>query len=241
MKKTIITQFYAIIKKELRTYFNSPIAYVFIVTLLGFSFWLFFRGFFLQGQLDLRPFFDFMPWLFLLLIPALTMRIWAEESRQGTIETLLTSSVPLPLSVIAKFTACLIFLAITILSTLILPIVLSFIGKLDWGQTMVAYLGVMLMGSCYMGVGLVVSSLTSNQIVSFIISALICFILYILALPIVTYSLPSMAIPVINLFSLGAHYDSIIRGVIDSRDLIYYLSFITLTIYLNIQILESRK
>ena len=149
MKKSMSTQYFAIIKKELRTYFNSPIAYVFIVTLLGFSFWLFFRGFFLQGQLDLRPFFSFMPWIFLLLIPALTMRIWSEESRQGTIETLLTSSVPLSLSVIAKFSACLIFLIITMLSTLLLPIVLSFIGKLDWGETLVAYLGMMLMGSCY--------------------------------------------------------------------------------------------
>jgi ABC-2 type transport system permease protein len=241
MKKSMTIQFFAIVKKELRTYFNSPIAYIFIVALLGFSFWMFFRGFFLQGQVDMQPFFSFMPWIFLLLIPALTMRIWAEESRQGTIETLLTSSVPLPLSVLAKFTSSLIFLIITIVSTLVLPITLSFIGNLDWGAVIAAYLGMILLGACFIGVGLVISSLTNNQIVSFIISALVCFAFYILSQPIVTYSLPSLIVPTINFFSLGAHYDSITRGVIDSRDLIYYLSFIALSVYINIQILESRK
>jgi ABC-2 type transport system permease protein len=241
MKKSIFIQFVAIIKKELRTYFNSPIAYIFIVALLGFSFWMFFRGFFLQGQLDMRSFFDLMPWVFLLLIPALTMRVWAEESRQGTIETLLTSSVPLPLSVLAKYEACMAFLKITILSTIVLPITLSFIGSLDWGTVIIAYIGVLLLGACYVGVGLVISSITNNQIVSFIVSALICFFFLIMSQPIVTYSLPSFIVPVINFFSFGSHYESITRGVLDTRDLIYYLSFIALSAYLNIQILESRK
>lgn len=241
MKKSITTQYFAIVKKELRTYFNSPIAYIFIVALLSFTFWMFFRGFFVQGQVDMRAFFDFMPWVFLLLIPALTMRVWSEEIRQGTIETLLTSSVPVPVSVLAKFGASMAFLKITVLSTLILPVVLSFIGKLDWGATIVAYIGVLLLGACYVGVGLVVSALTRNQIVAFIISALICFALLILSQPIVTYSMPSFIVPVINFFSLGAHYESITRGVIDTRDLVYYISFVALSVYLNIQILESRK
>lgn len=240
MNKTI-TQLKSLITKELRVYFNSPIAYIFVVALLGFMFWYFFRNFFLVGQADMRSFFDLMPWIFLFLIPALTMRLWSEEIRQGTIETLLTSSIPLPIVVIGKYLASIIFLLISLALTLILPIVISFIGNLDWGVVLVAYFGTLLLGSAYITIGLLVSSITRNQIVAFILSVVISFALYIISQPIVTFSLPASIVPVIDFVSFGSHYSSIIRGVIDSRDVIYYLSFTSLLLYINTQILLLKR
>lgn len=241
MSSKFFIQFSSIVKKELRIYFNTPIAYIFVMVLLGLTFWLFFRNFFLVGQVDMRSFFNFLPWTFLFLIPALTMRLWAEESRQGTIENLLTSSVPLPLIVASKFCASLLFLFIALACTLPLPIALSFLGKLDWGATIVSYLGSLLIGAGYISLGLLVSSLTKNQIVAFIISVLISFFLFILAQPVVTYSLPNFLVEIINFISFGAHYESITRGVIDSRDVLYYLSFIALALYFNTYFLYNKR
>jgi len=240
MNKTT-TQLKSLITKELRVYFNSPIAYIFVVALLGFMFWYFFRNFFLVGQADMRAFFDLMPWIFLFLIPALTMRLWSEEIRQGTIETLLTSSVPLYIVVIGKYLASMIFLLISLALTMVLPIVISSIGNLDWGVVLVAYFGTLLLGSAYITIGLLVSSLTRNQIVAFIISVVISFTLFIISQPIVTYSLPAYVVPFIDFISFGSHYSSIIRGVIDSRDVIYYLSFTALLLYINTQILSLKR
>lgn len=237
----MVTQFSSIVKKELRIYFNSPIGYIFLVALLGFCFWMFFRSFFVVGQVDMRNFFGLLPWIFILLIPAMTMRLWAEESRQGTIETLLTSSIPLPLIVFAKFCASLSFLLITLLGTLALPLAISTLGNLDWGAVIAAYIGIILLGSAYISLGLLISATTKNQIVSFILSALICFVLFILSQPIVTYSLPSFVVPFINFFSFGAHYDSITRGILDTRDLIYLISFTALMLYINAQLLYNRR
>lgn len=241
MKYFSLTQYLAVIKKELRIYFNSPIAYIFLVALLGFSFWMFFRSFFLVGQMDLRNFFGLLPWTFLLLIPAMTMRLWSEESKQGTIETLLTSSIPLPVVVLAKFKASVIFLSIALVATFLLPISLMSVGNLDWGATIASYIGILLLGSAYLSLGQLISSLNKNQIVSFILTAIICFALFILSQPIVTYSLPSILVPFINFFSFGSHYESITRGVLDTRDVIYYLTFIALMLYTNAQVLYVRR
>jgi ABC-2 type transport system permease protein len=240
-KSNSSVQIQALIKKELQVYFNSPIAYIFVVVFLGFLFWWFFRNFFLVNQADLSSFFQILPWIYLFLIPALTMRLWSEEKRQGTIETLLTSSIPLYLTVISKFLASVIFLLITLVATLPLPLIISTLGKLDWGVVICGYLGALLIGSAYISVGLLISATGNNQIVSFIVSALICFILFVIAQPFVTYSLPTYVVPVINFISFGSHYDSIIRGVIDTRDLIYYLSFSILMLYINSYILVTKR
>ncbi|MBU0647974.1 ABC transporter permease subunit [Patescibacteria group bacterium] len=234
-------QLMAIIKKELRIYFNSPIAYIFLVALLGFTFWMFFRTFFVVGQIELRSFFDLLPWTFLLLIPAMTMRLWAEEKRGGTIETLLTSSTPIPVIVMAKFLASLLFLFIALAATLLLPIVISTLGNIDWGAVLIAYLGALFLGAGYISIGLVISAFTNNQIVAFILSVVACFTLYIIAQPIVTFSLPSWIIPIIDFASFGAHYDSITRGVVDTRDIIYFVTFIALMLYFNSYILISKR
>lgn len=230
-----------LIRKELRLYFNSPIAYIFIVVFIALSMWLFFRGFFIVGQANLRGFFDLLPWIFLFLIPANTMRMWAEEYRQGTIETLLTSSLPLHLAVLGKFLASLAFLGLALLLTFLLPISLSFVGDLDWGVILVAYLGIFLLGSAYTALGLFISSITNNQIVAFIIAVVITFIFYIIGASIVTFALPGFITPVFEALSLGNHYESIIRGVVDTRDLLYYFSFIGFFLFLNYYVLKNQR
>ncbi|MDD3066359.1 MAG: ABC transporter permease [Candidatus Gracilibacteria bacterium] len=231
----------ALIRKELRLYFNSPIAYIFIVVFISFSMWMFFRGFFLTNQADLRGYFDFLPWIFLFLIPANTMRMWAEEYRQGTVETLLTSSLPIHFAVLGKFLASLAFLGLALLLTFLLPISISFIGNLDWGVILVAYLGVFLLGAAYTALGLFISSITNNQIVAFILAVIVTFAFYILGSSIVTFALPGFITGILQAISLGNHYDSIIRGVVDTRDIIYYLSFIGFFLLLNYYVLKSRR
>ncbi len=234
-------RFQALVKKELLLYWNSPIAYIFIVAFLGFVFWLFFRGFFLVGQAELRGFFGIIPWVFLFLVPALTMRMWSEEYRQGTVELLLTSSITIREAVLAKFLASLIFLAIALLATISLPISISLIGNLDWGVVFTSYFGALLLGGSYLAIGVFVSSLTENQIVAFIVSVLICFGFLIIGDPIVTFKLPGFLAPLFEFFSVGVHYSSIARGVLDSRDLFFYLSFISFFLFFNIQTLKLKK
>lgn len=236
-----MNQICALIQKELRLSFNSPIAYIFIIGFLSVSFWFFFKTFFLAGQLEMRSFFDFLPWIFLFLLPAFTMRLWSEEYRLGTIETLLTSSLSIGKVVCGKFLASVIFLVIVLVSTLTLPLSLSFLGSLDWGAVFIAYIGSLLLGTSYIALGLFMSALTNNQIVAFIVSVIAAFLLYILGESFVTFALPGFIVPVFEFLGLGAHYHSIIRGVIDTKDLIYYLSFIGFFLFMNVQVLKGRK
>ena len=235
------TQLSAIIEKELRVYFNSAIAYIFVVVMLGFSFWWFFRSFFLVGQTEMRAFFEILPWIYLFILPAVTMRLWSEEFRQGTIETLLTSSIPIHVTVIGKFLASLVFLVITLVLTLPLPLILSTLGNLDWGVVISGYVGAVLIGGTYIAIGLLISSLSQNQIISYIITALICFVFFIISQPIVIYTIPNYIVPVLDFISLGSHYDSIIRGVLDTQDLLYYISVTGLLLYANSYILFNKR
>ncbi|MEW5802386.1 MAG: ABC transporter permease subunit [bacterium] len=232
---------FAIFKKEFRSYFNSPIAYIFITAFLVFSGWLFFRGFFLIGEATMRPFFSILPWEFLFFVPAVTMRLWAEEKKLGTIELLMT----FPLSdyeiVMGKFLAAFLFLTITVLLTATFPLTLFYLNKPDLGPIIGGYLGALLMGAAYLSIGLFISSLTENQIVAFIVSIFTCFALFIIGEQIVITALPSWLARIFTFLGLGAHFESIGRGVIDSRDLIYYVSVIVFFLFLNIRSVESRK
>ncbi len=230
-----------IIQKELRGYFNSPLAYIFITVFLVFSSWLYFRGFFLGNLATMRPFFAMLPWIFLFLIPAITMRLWAEEQKMGTIETLLTSPVTEWEAVLGKFLASFSFLILTMILSLILPIILFFVGEPDWGTIIGGYFGAVLLGGAYLAIGLWISSLTDNQIVAFIISVLIVFVLFIIGQPIVLQTTPDFLIPTFKYLGMGSHFNSILRGVIDTRDLIYYVSLISVFLYLNVTSLNSRK
>ena len=234
-------KFITLVQKEIRIYFNSPIAYIFLVVFLSFSAWFFFRTFFLIEQAEVRGLFGILPWVFLFLIPALTMRIWAEEFRQGTIETLLTSSVTLNQIIFAKAFACFLFLILSLLLTLSIPISISLIGPLDWGVVFTAYAGALLLGSAYIALGLFMSALTNNQIVAFILTVIIAFGCFIIGESFVTFSLPGNLASLFEFLGLGAHYSSIMRGVIDSRDIIYYISFIGFFLYFNKLTLETKR
>ncbi len=238
---SVLTQLSAIIKKELRVYFNSAIAYIFVVVMLGFAFWFFFRSFFLVGQTEMRSFFEILPWIYLFILPAVTMRLWSEEYKQGTIETLLTSSIPIHISVLGKFLSSVIFLLITLALTLPLPIILSTIGNLDWGVVASGYIGATLIGGAYIAIGLLISAISKNQIISYILTALACFVLFIISQPLVVYTVPSYIVPLLEFLSLGSHYNSIIRGIIDTQDLVYYFSLIGLLLYYNSYVLHSKR
>jgi len=231
----------AIFKKEFKSYFNSPIAYVYITVFLGVSNWLFFRGFFLINQADMRNFFGLMPWIFLFFIPAITMKLWAEEKKLGTDEILLTLPIKDYEVVLGKFLAGLGLLICIIALSFVLPIIVFNLGDPDTGIIVCGYLGLILMGAAYLSIGLFTSTLSENQIVSFILGIVVCFIMLIVGHDMVLFSAPSWIVPILRFLGLGSHFASIGRGVIDSRDIIYYLSVIGFFTYLSIHSIESRK
>jgi ABC-2 type transport system permease protein len=232
---------YALFKKELAGYFNSPIAYIFIAGFLIVGNWLFFNTYFLVGQASLRNYFTVLPWLFLFLTPAVTMRLWAEEKKSGTIEFLLT----LPLSdwqvVLAKFLGSLTFIAIALALTITLPITVAGLGDLDWGVVIGSYLGSLLLAGSYLALGLFISALTKNQIVAFIISLAASFIFFIIGADFVVSTAPASLAPLLSFFGLSSHFYNIAKGVIDTKDIFYYLSFIFVFLWLNAKVIINRS
>lgn len=229
--------------KEFRSYFNSTIAYIFMVVFLVLTSLLFFelQKFFVVGQATLRDFFGLVPILMLFFVPAISMRMWSEERKMGTLETLMT----LPLRdwevVVGKFLASLFFLLITIALTFPLVIIVGALGNPDAGALFCGYLGLILLGGTYLSIGLWISSLTENQIVAFIGSFVICLILFIAGVDLILTSLPKWLVPFMKGISLGGRFNSIERGVIDSRDIIYYLSMMGFFLFLNARSVEDRK
>jgi ABC-2 type transport system permease protein len=231
----------AIFKKEFKSYFISPIAYVFITVYLAVSNFLFFQSFFLINQADMRGYFQLLPWIFLFFVPAITMRSWSEEKKVRTLELLLTWPVSDIQVVAGKFLAAFGFLLVVILFSLTIPITIIFIGKPDIGPMVGGYVGALLMGGAYIAIGMWVSSYTENQIIAFILGVVATFALFIIGNPFFTMAAPQMLIPVLSYLGLANHFDSIERGVIDSRDIIYYCSVIGFFLFLNVQSLASRK
>lgn len=230
-----------IFKKEFKTFFISPIAYIFIVVYLVVTNFLFFQSFFLINQADMRSYFSILPWIFLLFVPAITMRSWAEEKKLRTLELLLTWPISDFQVVAGKFLASFCFLAITIILSISVPITVSLLGSPDPGPIIGGYIGALLMGAAYLAIGLWISSFTENQIVAFILGVVITFALFIVGNPFVTMAAPSMLVPVLNYIGLGNHFQSIERGVIDTRDILYYFSVVSFFLFLNVQTLGSRK
>lgn len=227
--------------KEFQSYFNSSIAYIFITVFLVLTHWLFFRGFFLFNQATLRPFFALLPWVFLFFVPAITMRLWAEERKLGTMEVLMT----LPLKdyevVLGKFFAGYGLLILTVLLSFPLVIVVATFGDPDSGQLWGGFLGAILLGGAYLSLGLFVSSLSENQIVAFILGVALSFLLLILGESFVLLAAPGWLAPLLAYLGLHTHFESIGRGVLDSRDVIYYLSVMVFFLFLNVRSVESRK
>lgn len=228
-------------RKEFRSYFQSPIAYIFISIFLVLSMYLFFRSFFFVSQATLRDYFALVPIIFLIFAPAVTMRMWAEEKKMGTVELLLTWPIKDWEAVVAKFLAAFFFLGTAILLTLPLCFTVMGLGNPDNGALVGGYVGCLLLGGAYLAIGLWASSLSQNQIVAFILTASICFGLYIMGDPVVLSSLPQALQTFFANLSMSAHFESIGRGVIDSRDVLYYLSVIAFFLFMNIRSIESRK
>ena len=223
------------------SYFNSPIAYIILAVFLIAGNWLFFNNFFPGGQATMKSYFVFLPWIFLFLAPAITMRLWAEEKKTGTIEFLLTMPVTNWQAVLGKFLGALLFLFITLLLSVTLPITVSFLGNLDIGPVIGNYLGALFLGGAYLSLGLFMSSLTKNQIIAFVLGLVACFLAFIVGADFVLAGAPSSLAPIMKFLGLGAHFYDISKGVIDSKDIIYYLSFIFVFLWLNVKVLENRE
>ncbi|MFA6171541.1 MAG: ABC transporter permease subunit [Patescibacteria group bacterium] len=232
---------YILFKKELWAYFNSPIAYIFIAVFLVAGNWLFFNSFFISGQASLRNYFSLLPWMFLFLAPALTMRLWAEEKKSGTIEFLLTLPVTDSEAVLGKFFGALSFLFITLLLSVSVPISIAFLGSVDMGPVAGGYLGALFLGGSYLALGLFISSLTKNQIIAFILALAACFLFFMAGADFAVSSAPQFLQPLMQFLGLGSHFYNIAKGVIDTKDIIYYLSFMFLFLWLNAKMIEARK
>ncbi|MDX2468969.1 MAG: ABC transporter permease subunit [SAR324 cluster bacterium] len=237
----------ALIKRELAAYFYSPVAYVFIVIFLfstvGSTFFL--GQFFMTNHASLETFFVFHPWLYLFLIPAIGMGLWAEERAQGTIEILFTLPVSLIEIVLAKFLAGWFFIGVALLLTFPMPLTIAYLGDPDWGVLLLGYLGSFLMAGSYLSITLVTSALTRNQVISFILSVMVCFTLVLLGWGVFTELItPIFGVAltdVISSFSFSTHFQGMTRGIIDFRDIIFFLSITVGGLYINAMILEAKK
>lgn len=229
----------AIFFKELKGYFYSLSSYIFIIVFLTILTWLYFQNLFLIKQTSMRGFSSLLPWFFLFLVPALAMRIWSEEKRQGTHELLLT----LPISewevVLAKFLGGFAFIGVALLFSLPIPITLSQLGNLDWGPVIGMYIGAWLLGGALMALGQCISSLTKNQIVSFLLTLAISAMFVFMGTSVVL-SRTGFFSNIFYTLSTITHFDNLNKGVIDLRDIVYYISFISICLYLNVYVLVQR-
>ena len=232
-----------IAQKEIALFFSSPIAYLFIGAFVAITLFIFFWGeaFFSRNIADVRPMFEWMPLLLIFLCSTLTMKLWSEERRSGTIEYVHTLSVPLWHFVIGKFLSCLFLLAIALLITVPLPITVSFLGDLDWGPVVSGYLAVLLLGSAYIAIGLAVSARSDNQIVSLITACFICGLFYFIGSAAITGFLDHQSAEFLRQLGTGSRFEDITRGVIDLRDLYYYVSLTFVFLALNTYFLEKER
>jgi len=234
----------AVLKREFLGYFRSPVAYVFLIVFLtatiGCAFFL--GQFFRANTASLESYFLYLPWLFLFLIPAAGMRLWSEEMRTGTLELLFTLPVTTLQAVIGKFLAAWAFLAIAILLSFPLVITVAYLGDPDWGILVASYLGAILMAGAFLSVCSLVSALTKNQIISFVISVLVCFVLDLLGASVftgfLTNYLPVSLVDVVSNFSFITHFDAFMKGIIDPKDVVFFLSLAGFALFLNVVALE---
>ncbi|HZS39820.1 MAG TPA: ABC transporter permease [Polyangia bacterium] len=230
---------FAVARREFVSYFNSPIAYLVVAAYLILSGELFFRELFLGGQADMRGFFGMAPLLFCFFTPLITMRLLAEERAQGTLELLLTMPVTDWQVVIGKFFASTGLIAVLLLLSLAFPLSVGALGPIDKGATVAAYVGMLLMSGTYAAIGLMTSAFTRNQIVAGILAMFIGFVLFIVGAEVQV--MPPWLAPICNAISIQTHFMNIARGVIDSRDVLYYVSVILGCLVVAQTTLESRR
>ena len=236
-----------ICRRELSGYFGTPIAYVFlaIFVFLGGIFTFYIGSFFDRGQADLQSFFQFHPWLYMFLIPALAMRLWAEERRAGTIELLLTLPITMTQAVLGKFLAAWLFTAIALVLTCPLWITVNYLGDPDNGVILASYVGSLLMAGAFLAIGSCISALTRNQVIAFVVSGVVClgFILsgFPLVLEFVSAFAPAIVVDAVRSFSFLTHFQAISKGVVQAGDVVYFASLIVFWLFVNAVVIEWRK
>jgi ABC-2 type transport system permease protein len=218
-----------IFKKEFKAYFVSPIAYIVISVFLLVTGWFFFTTFFLYNQADMRNFFTLLPIVFAFIVPAVTMRLFSEELNTGSYEILLTMPVTFLNVVIGKFMAAVAFIISMLVPTISYPIFISFIGKLDWGPVMAGYIGAIMLGAAFSAVGIFSSSITRNQIVAFITGTAICFALTLVER--MMFFVPAGSVTVLEYLGANVHFQNVAKGIIDSRDILYFISVSFIALY----------
>jgi ABC-2 type transport system permease protein len=236
-----------IAKREFGAYFGTPLAYVFAVIFVALTgaFAFYIGNFFDRGQADLQSFFAYHTWLYLLLVPAIAMRLWAEERKSGTIELLMTLPVSTMEAILGKFLAAWAFIGIALLLTIPMWVTVSYLGKPDHGVVLASYIGSFLMAGAFLAIGSCISALTKNQVIAFIVSATLCFLLVMSGAEMILNFFrgwaPAFLVQAISSLSFLNHFDLIAKGVIGLPSLIFYLSLIAFFLFANMIIVEQRK
>jgi ABC-2 type transport system permease protein len=228
-----------IFKREFSSYFVSPIAYIVISIFLLVTGWFFFSTFFAHNQAGMRNFFSLLPYTFSFIVPAITMRLFSEEYNIGTYELLVTMPVTNIDIILGKFMAAVIFLGVMLVPTLSYPLFISVLGDLDWGPVIGGYTGSILLGAAYSAIGLLASSLTRNQIIAFIIGVALCFALTLIDQ--MLFFLPGLLVGFFQYISADFHFQNISKGIIDSRDVLYFVSVSFAALYGSDLIMQGRK
>ncbi len=237
----------AIFRRELLGYFQTPVAYVFIAIFLlvsgAFTFYM--GNFFVRGKADLEPFFMWHPWLYLFLVPAISMRLWSEERRAGTLELLMTLPVPHWQLVAGKFLAAWVFVALALACTFPMWLTVSYLGEPDHGVIVAGYVGSLLMAGGYLAIGSCLSACTRNQVIAFILSVTVCFMFTVSGFPLVIGFfkgwLPQVLVEVVSRFSFLTHFSDIAQGTLEAHTLFYFFSLMGLWLFLNVIVLEMKK
>lgn len=236
-----------IFRREFAAYFATPLAYIFIVIFLVLAGLLtfFLGGFLSREQADLVPFFEFHPWLYLILVPALSMRLWAEERKLGTIELFLTLPISMIEAVVGKYLAAWAFSATALVLTFPLWLTVNYLGSPDNGVILASYIGSLLMAGAYLAIGSMISAATKNQVIAFVVTTSVCFVLTLAGSPVVldffSAWAPADVVQAVGGFGFLPHFQSIQRGVIDLRDIIFFASIIIVALTANAVIVDWRK
>jgi len=242
MRNTIV-----VFRREFGAYFTTPLAYVFLIVFLALAgaVTFYIGNFFEREQADLEPFFTFHPWLYLFLIPAISMRLWAEERKSGTIELLLTLPITVTEAVIGKFLAAWAFTGVALLLTFPMWLTVIVLGRPDEGVIAAGYIGSFVMAGAFLSIGACMSAITKNQVIAFVVACAVCFLFILSGTPMVLNFvqgwLPQVLVDAIASFSFLTHFDAIKKGVIDVRDLVFLASLIGLFLYANVVSVELRK
>ena len=228
-----------IFRREFRHYFVTPIAYIVIAIFLVLTGWFFFSTFFLYSQAELRNFFSLLPIIFSFIVPMITMRLFSEEYNVGSYEILVTMPVTDRDIILGKFLAALAFIAVMLLPTVSYAISVSLLGDLDWGPVVGGYVGALLLGAAFCAVGLFASAMTKNQIIAFIIGMIICFALTIIDK--ILFFLPESMLGFFQFIGADFHFENVARGILDTRDILYFVSVVFVALYGTFLVLQEKK